>query len=261
MDRDLYAVIMAGGAGTRFWPVSRRARPKQFLDVVGEQPMLAATRGRLADLVPDERVIVVAGRDHGDLVREALPGLPPENLLLEPEGRNTLACVALATAEVARRDPESMQLVLPADHVIAPTDAFLASVKNALVVADASQALVTFGVRPTHPATDYGYIELGETTAECTDCLVHDVTRFVEKPRMKRAIEYVASGRFLWNSGMFIWTTGAICKALEDHAPTTWNALRDAAQVDLPGIYSDLDELSVDTALLEKSPSRRVKVP
>ena len=194
MQPVLYAVILAGGGGTRFWPASRRALPKQFLSLGGHAPLLAATRARLGARFSDERVLVVAGQSQAELVRETLPSLPAENLLLEPVGRNTLPAVALAAAEVARRDPEAVQVVLPADHVISPEDTFRASLEAAAAVAQQGR-LVTFGIVPTAPATGYGYIERGEALLEHDQFPSFEVDAFHEKPDRARAEDGRVDGR------------------------------------------------------------------
>ncbi|TDJ76712.1 MAG: mannose-1-phosphate guanylyltransferase [Planctomycetota bacterium] len=257
-DPDLFAIIMAGGSGTRFWPASRRARPKQFLAITGRRSMLAETWARIEPIIPAERTLVVAGAEHEALVREALPDLPPENVLLEPVGRNTLPCVALAAYEIARRAGDPVQVVLPADHLIAPAESFRASVLAAAGVARATGALVTFGIRPSYPATGYGYIEMGDPTGELAGESVHAVTRFVEKPDLARAQEFLANGRFLWNSGMFVWSTAAILDALAEHAPDVDSALRAASPADLARVYPDLPAISIDTGIMERAQVRRV---
>lgn len=249
---------MAGGSGTRFWPASRRARPKQFLPIGTSEPLICSTRARVAPLVSLERTLVVAGAAHAELVRETLPDLPAENLLLEPVGRNTLPCVALAAAEVRRRDPRAIQAVFPADHVIAPEEEFRTSLRAAVAEAAADVSLVTLGVRPTYPATGYGYIERGDEAPARDGHRVYDVARFVEKPDRERAERFLASGRFLWNSGIFVWSTDAIVAALQEHAPREWDALRDARPADLGPVYERLDSTPVDVAILEKAARRRV---
>jgi len=248
---------MAGGSGTRFWPASRHSRPKQFLSVAGERAMLAATRARLGTEIPDERVLVVAGIEHAALVREVLPALPEENLLLEPVGRNTLPCVALANAEILRRDPQALQIVLPADHVISPESAFHSSLQAALAVANRG-SLVTFGIRPTFAATGYGYIEVGESQGKIDGWPVHRVARFVEKPDPASAEEFLAAGTFLWNGGMFVWATAAISAALAEHASATWEALRDADPRDLEQVYDGLEPQPVDVGVMERAENRAV---
>jgi mannose-1-phosphate guanylyltransferase len=258
-SEHIHAVVMAGGAGTRFWPASRAARPKQFLPIADERAMITATCERLEGLVPLERVLVVTAGDLAPQVRACLPGLPPENVLVEPVGRNTAPCVALAALELSRRDPESVQVVLPADHVIAPPEAFRASLIAAVAEAERGDRLVTLGVRPTHPATGYGYIELGPELARHGDWPAHEVTRFVEKPDRPRAEEFLASGRFLWNAGIFVWRTSAVLAALRAHAPAVVGPLEAAGRSDgLEALYPTLPALPVDVAVMEQAAARSV---
>jgi len=247
---ELYAVIMAGGSGTRFWPASRKPRPKQFLTIAGERPMIAETAARLEGLIPPERTIVVAGASQIELVREALPDLPEENLLIEPVGRNTLPCVALAAFEIRRRSPDAVQIVLPADHVIEPHSAFRESLEQAAALAAEGTGLVTFGMHPTFAATGYGYIETGQSHG---DHGAMSVRRFVEKPNADVAQDFLASGRFLWNSGIFVWSTASICAELAQHAPLVTAALADAGSADLAEIYPGLPAESVDVGIMEKA--------
>jgi mannose-1-phosphate guanylyltransferase/mannose-6-phosphate isomerase len=257
MQSVLYAVILAGGGGTRFWPASRRALPKQFLSLGGHAPLLAATRARLGDRFPDERVLVVAGESQAALVRDTLPSLPAENLLLEPVGRNTLPAIALAAAELGRRDEEAVQVVLPADHIIAPEDTFRASLEAAAAVA-AQGRLVTFGIEPTFPATGYGYIERGAALLAHDQFPAFEVDAFHEKPDQARAEEYLAAGGFLWNSGMFVWSTAAIIQALEQHAPETWSALASATGSALAAAYEGVPSQPVDIGVMERAEARAV---
>ncbi|MCP3917019.1 MAG: mannose-1-phosphate guanylyltransferase [bacterium] len=254
----LYAVIMAGGSGTRFWPASRAAKPKQFLAVHSDRSLLTETADRLTGLVPSERILVVGSADHVELVHEALPDLPRENLLCEPVGRNTLPCVALASAELERRDPHSTQIVLPADHVIEPLEAFQTTLRAAVSVAEDSRALVTLGIRPTHAATGYGYIEAGGSIGEALGSEIFEVRRFVEKPSAERAAEFASAGNFLWNAGVFVWTTAAIRAALAEHAGELLAALDAAGPDDLQRVYADLDSVPVDVGIMEKASNVRV---
>jgi len=256
---ELFAVVMAGGSGTRFWPASRRARPKQFLPVAGGRSMIAETCARLAGLVPWERVLVVTAESQVPLVRAALPELPRANILAEPAARNTAPCVAFAAAEIARRAQDSVQVVLPSDHVIRPTEAFQRTLRAAAEEASAGESLVIFGVRPDHPATGYGYIEAGKTLATRDGIPVHAVTRFVEKPTRERAEQFLAAGNFLWNSGMFVWSTRAIRAALERHAPGIAQGLaRVGAGEALARIYPTLPSVAIDVAVLEKASNVRM---
>jgi mannose-1-phosphate guanylyltransferase len=250
----LFAVVMAGGSGTRFWPASRRARPKQFLPISGGQAMLAETCARLAGLVPRERILVVTAESQAALVRAALPELPRANVLCEPAARNTAPCVAFAAEEVARRASDSIQVVLPADHVIHPLESFQRTLRAAVAAATREDALVIFGVRPDHPATGYGYIEAGATLAELDGIPLYAVKRFVEKPERARAEQFLAAGTFLWNSGMFVWRTRAIRAALAEHAPALTDGFARIARGEaLERIYPTLPSVAIDVAVLEKA--------
>jgi len=251
---SLYAVVMAGGAGTRFWPASRRARPKQLLPITGEQPMITQTIERLEGLVDLERVLVVTSEELAPAIREAVPQLLPENLILEPFGRNTAPCIALAAFEIERRDPNSVQIVLPADHVISPTDRFLSALDAAVHEARAGGRLVTLGVRPTHPATGYGYIRGGEKRGVQAGWEVREVSSFVEKPDAARAKEFLESGDYFWNAGIFVWETRTILAALRAHATGIYDAL---AGIDEPAelvrAYERVESSPIDVAVMERA--------
>ena len=256
---ELYAVIMAGGSGTRFWPASRAGRPKQFLPISGERPMIVETYRRMEGLVPPERVLVVTAASQAELVRRALPELPPENVLSEPEARNTAPCVALAAFEVARRDPDAVQAVLAADHVIEPADSFRATLAAAADEAARADCLITFGVKPAFPATGYGYVETGAELEPSNGIPVHAVARFVEKPDRARAEEFVASGRFFWNSGIFVWSTSSILAAVERFMPEAWEGLRSVqAGADLAAVYAGLPAQPIDVAVMERADNVRM---
>jgi mannose-1-phosphate guanylyltransferase len=256
---ELFAVIMAGGSGTRFWPASRRKLPKQFLAVGGKKSLIAETADRLGKLVPPERRLVVCGEEHAALVRKELRNVPPENILIEPAARNTAPCVAWAALEVERRSKGAVHAVLPADHVIRPAETFRASLAAAAQEARSSGALVTFGIKPTFPATGYGYIEAGTQVAKQAFVPVHSVKRFVEKPDHARAVKFLSEGNFLWNSGMFVWTTDAILGALRKSAPEIVGPLEKAGTTTrILRAYPSLPSVSVDVAVLEKAPSVRV---
>lgn len=256
---DLFAVILAGGSGTRFWPASRKKLPKQFLAVGGKRSLIAETAARLGTLVPPERRLVIAGEEHVPLVRKALRNMPPENILAEPVGRNTAACVGWAALEVERRSRGAVHAVFPADHVIGPAATFRRTLAAAAEEARASGALVTFGIRPTFPATGYGYIEQQQIVSKHGKLDVYAVARFVEKPDRARAEQFLAAGRFLWNSGMFVWTTTAILAEMRRSTPELLRALEKAG--DNAGIvraYPNLPSVSVDVAVLERAASVRV---
>ncbi len=253
---ETWAVIMAGGSGTRFWPASRRSKPKQFLRVTGAKTLIQETVARLGKLIPPERCIVVTGREHVGLVREQLRKLPPENILPEPVGRNTTPCVAWAALEIARRAPDSVHAVLPSDSVIRPATEFRKLLAVAIEEASESGALITFGVRPTFAATGYGYIEIGDPVGKGN---AHAVRRFVEKPDRERAETFLASGNHLWNSGMFVWRTSAILAALREYAANVMTPLEACrTRDDVIAAYPTIPNVAVDVAVLEKARNVRV---
>ncbi len=227
----LHAVIMAGGSGTRFWPKSRRDRPKQLLRLVGNLTMLQQTVARIEPLVPCERVLIVTGADQAAATRAQLPDLPAANVIAEPCPRDTAPCVGLAAAIVHERDPSATMIVMPADHVIEPADAFRATVRAAVaVIEDDPSALVTFGIKPTHPETGYGYIERGPLLETRDGIPVHRVVQFREKPDRATAEQFLAAGNFVWNSGIFVWRAATIQSELATHRPTLAEGLRPIAR-------------------------------
>ncbi len=255
----IYALVMAGGSGTRFWPASREARPKQYLPIAGGKPMLVETVDRLAGLVDPAHILVVTSAAQAALVRECLPDLPEENLIQEPKARNTAPCVALGAMEVLRRDPRAVQIVLPADHVIEPRAAFERSVRAAAEEAQASASLVTLGIKPDHPATGYGYIQAAAELGRRDGCAVHQVVRFVEKPDAARAAQFLAQGGFFWNAGIFVWSGPAIDAALRTHMPDVVAGLERAfAGGDLTAEYARFAAVPIDVALLERADNVRV---
>lgn len=257
-----FAVIMAGGSGERFWPASRQARPKQLLRLTDERrSMLEEALDRIAPLIPPENVIVATNEILAAPIAEAIPRLPRENVIAEPAKRNTAACLALAAAHLARRvgkDGDASMAVLTADHRITDEERFRETVALALDFAEANDALVTIGVVPTRPETGYGYIEVAEAASR-GPVRVLPVERFLEKPDLETARGFVASGRHLWNSGMFFWRVSSFVAGLERHMPDLARAtaeMRDdlaAGGRRLPGIFSALADVSVDVGLMERA--------
>ena len=262
---NLYAVIMAGGSGTRFWPASRRQRPKQLLALTGQRSLLQQTLDRLEPLAGPERVLVVTGQAHAQEVREQLERLPAANLLAEPVGRNTAAACGLAAAWVARRDPEAVCLVLPADHLITGEKLFVDTLARAARLAAEQPVLVTLGLTPRFPATGFGYIEQGRVLDQAPPA-ISEVAAFHEKPDLATAENYLASGRHLWNSGMFAWRAGVFLAELERCQPQLARGIQELApELDGPGrekalarVYPGLPAVSVDHGVLEHSGSLRV---
>lgn len=262
MKRDRYVVIMAGGRGERFWPESRLKRPKHLLPIVGGKPMLAQTVERLGAVVPPEHVLVVTHAEQVSAVREVCSMLPAENIIGEPVGRDTAAAVGLATLLVKHRNPEAAFAMLPADHVIHDAAGFQRVIAQAFEAAERDDALVTVGIRPTYPATGYGYIEQGIGIGEVDGRPVYSVAQFKEKPDLAHAKEYVASGKFYWNAGMFFWRVPVISECFNAFTPGLWAALQAideglAAGRKLDGLlaefYPDLEKISIDFAIMEKA--------
>lgn len=252
MDQSLIPVILAGGKGERFWPLSRKHRPKQFLSLDGSgKSLLQATAERLLKLGKGwETLWVVTAAHLAEGVREQLPQLPAENLLVEPEGRDTAPAVAWTTLEIAKRyGEEAIAAFFPADHWINDEATFQNTLQAAAELAATQEAIVTLGVMPSYPSTGYGYIEQGEQIGSYGDFPAYRVTRFTEKPDRETAEAFLTSGRFSWNSGMFVFRAGVTLKELQTHAPDTLEPLQ-AQGVDA---YPQLPKKSIDYALMEKT--------
>ena len=256
-----YAVIMAGGKGERFWPLSTSKHPKQLLALVGEKALIAQAVERLDGLIPPENVFVVTNADLVEATQRAAPMLPPDNIVGEPIGRDTAAAVACGGALVAAKDPQGVFAVLTADQVMGDLDVFKATLKGAMDLAEQNEILVTIGIQPTFPSTGFGYIESGDDFANAEGVQFKKAVRFVEKPALQKAEEYVASGKFFWNSGMFIWSVPTLGKAFAAHCPVmktlmdelTAYAQRGEIFQGLEKIYPTLGKISVDYALMEKA--------
>jgi mannose-1-phosphate guanylyltransferase len=249
---NVYAVIMAGGAGTRFWPASRAGRPKQLLPLAGrsDEPLLAATVRRIASLVPPERVYVATGQHLLDATAACLPAVPRAQLLAEPVPRNTAPCIGWAVRTIQKRDPDAVVAVLPSDHFIKDEAAFVATLARAIEAARGDE-IVTVGIGPTRPETGYGYIELGPEKSTG----VSSVHRFVEKPDLARAKEYVAGGKHLWNAGMFFFRASVMTAAIDQHLPELGRGLAkiDAEAAALATIFPTLPSISIDHGVMEKA--------
>ena len=263
----LHAVIMAGGSGTRFWPKSRRNRPKQLLRLYGDASMLQQTVARIAPMVAPDRTWIITGADQATAVRSQLPDLPTANVVAEPCPRDTAACVGLAASIIARQDPDGTMIVLPADHVIRPVEKFHATVKAALSVIDADPtAFVTFGIKPTRPETGYGYIERGESLGSPEGIALHKVVQFREKPDRATAERFLAEGRFVWNAGIFVWKARAILDALATHRPRLAESLDRVRRSlgtseeahTIAREYPSMEKVPIDKAVMEKAPNVRV---
>jgi mannose-1-phosphate guanylyltransferase len=256
-----YAVIMAGGKGERFWPLSTSKHPKQLLALVGDKPLIAQAVDRLDGLVPPENVFVVTNADLVDATREAAPLLPPENVVGEPIGRDTAAAVACGGALVKAKDESGVFAVLTADQVMGDLDVFSSTLKGGMDLAEQNDILVTIGIEPTYPATGFGYIESGNDFESRENIEFRKADRFVEKPDEDTATKYLSTGKFYWNSGMFIWSVPSLEKAFAAHCPemrdlmdTLTGYARDGKIIEgMDATYPDLGKISIDYALMEKA--------
>ncbi len=251
---------MAGGAGTRFWPASRKLTPKQLLNLAGDKSMIQSTVGRLGDLCPPENVLVVTNEVLVDAIREQLPGVPPESVIGEPAKRDTAPCVGLAAAWVMAKDPEAVMAVMPADHVITPDDVFQKALNHAASLVEEDETrIVTFGIKPTYPAEVFGYIERSEELAGA-EFPTFDVARFREKPDAKTAAEFLEAGTFYWNSGIFVWKAKTVFEALEKFEPEMaahLKAIKDSIGTDsfadtLQKEFTAIKGTSIDYAVMER---------
>ncbi|MFQ5481097.1 MAG: mannose-1-phosphate guanylyltransferase/mannose-6-phosphate isomerase [Thermodesulfobacteriota bacterium] len=257
MDRNkIYAVILAGGIGSRFWPLSRSTTPKQLLSVVGDESLLQATIKRLSPLIPPEKVYVVTNEEQAELIRLHLSYDKGEPLnpgyIVEPMGRNTAPAIGLAALQLAEMDSEAVMAVLPADHIIHESEKFRAHLIKAAALAEEGR-LVTFGIIPTTPETGYGYIKAGNVLANNETSAAH-VDRFVEKPDKQRAESYLTEGGYYWNSGIFLWTARRILEEIELHMPLTFERLMAIREgCDIADAYEGMEPISIDKGILEKA--------
>ena len=257
----MYCVIMAGGKGSRFWPRSRSALPKQLLDIFSDKTMLQETVQRIGGLVPAERIVIVTGREHAEAIYQQLSEIPRENILIEPIGRNTAPCICLAALWVEKKDPGAVMAVLPADHYIGNPQAFCRCLESAIDAALQLDALVTVGITPRSPETGYGYIQYGEETGAYKGLAVYRVQQFHEKPVLAKAREFLAQGNFLWNSGMFIWKAATILEEIKACLPEMYGTLAAVVpdlgtaqeQQAVDAAYQAIEGISIDYGVMEKS--------
>jgi mannose-1-phosphate guanylyltransferase len=264
-SKDRYVVIMAGGKGERFWPVSREKTPKQLIKLLGERSFLQQAVERVLPLVPIKNIFVITNAVQAPEVRKQIPKLPKENVVAEPMGRDTCAAVTLGAALVGARSTTGVMAVLPADHVIPDGKKFQQVLADAFDLASRGQAIITIGIKPTEPATGYGYIKVGEALpppqgVKGYKTIFHRVEQFVEKPHYDRALDYLNSGQYRWNAGMFIWSFVTITEGLQKHQPEMYAACQrwfkvagNPAKLNkvLAKEYPDIKRISIDYALME----------
>lgn len=255
---NIYAVIMAGGVGSRFWPRSKKALPKQLLKIFGDSTMIQATVERIDDLIDRNKIFIITNEIQAPEVKNQLKDIPEENIIVEPFGRNTAAAIGLASIIIKAKDPEAVTIVLPADHIIKEEEIFRNTLHNAAKFAFEKKALVTIGIHPTRPETGYGYIQIDDKKIQDN---IYKVLTFAEKPNYATAVRFLESGDFLWNSGMFIWRVDTILEEIRTYMPDLYEGLveienhlnkKDFHDV-LVKTYGQMKKISIDYGIMEKS--------
>lgn len=261
MDKSYYCVIMAGGIGSRFWPVSRSNMPKQFLDILGVgRTLIQQTFDRFTKIIPDENIYVVTNEEYSGIVHEQLPKVPVENILGEPMRRNTAPCIMYANCKIGLKDPNAKIVVTPADHLILNEQLFLQNIEDGLNFVTESNSLLTLGITPSRPATGYGYIQMSENP---DNKKFIPVKTFTEKPQLELAKFFLESGDFLWNSGIFLWKQTSIRDAIKKHLPLLYSLFSESIKYfntpqekeAITEIYSGAKGISIDFGVMEKEPN------
>lgn len=261
VNENIYAVILAGGGGTRLWPKSRKKTPKQFLKLVGKETMIQLTANRIAKLIPWERIIVVTNQMHADEVKQQLPEVPQKNILLEPKKKDTALAMLVGAAYAKSLNPDAVIINCASDHIVTDTNEFLKVMKAAANIASDGEYLIAIGITPTRPATGFGYIKIGEDLRKLNQGLnLFKVESFTEKPNEPTARAFISTGKYFWNANMYVWSASAIMDAFAEHAPETYELTKDLPsknaedfQKSLEDIYEKADSISIDYAISEKA--------
>ncbi len=262
MDKNNYCVIMAGGIGARFWPMSRTSRPKQFIDILGTgETLIQRTFKRFERICPKENIYVVTNEIYENQVKHQLPGLPHNNILLEPAMRNTAPCIAYANYKIKAANPDANIVVAPSDHLIMDEELFVSNIKAALKAASENNWLITLGIKPTRPDTGYGYIQFDDNIKDKDNHQIRKVKTFTEKPNIELAEKFLASGDFLWNAGIFIWSLKSISKAFEEYLDDINDLFKegegvyntDKEKAFINQIYTSCRKISIDFGIMEKA--------
>jgi len=263
MHKNYFAIIMAGGIGSRFWPLSRSKNPKQFLDILGTgKTLLQQTFDRFTGLIPPENIYIVSNAGYRDLISEQLPLLPAENILLEPSRRNTAPCIDYANYRILQRDPEARIIVAPSDHLIMKEDVYLEQVRQGMEFVGEKEALLTLGIEPNRPETGYGYIQaIQKKVPGYEKTGIRKVKTFTEKPNQEMARIFLDSGEFFWNAGIFMWSLPTIMKAFEQHEPEVHSLFASGEEkyntpeepAFIADTYSRCKNISIDYAIMEKA--------
>lgn len=261
MNIPIYAVIMAGGQGTRFWPKSRNRLPKQFLKIIGDKTMIQHTVQRIEPLVPYENTIILTNANQANIVYEQLPFLPSENVILEPIGRNTAPCIGLAALIVQQRNQDGIMLVLPSDHWINDKKRFCLELKIAADRVAEKETLIALGIKPAYPETGYGYIQFGQPISTISEYEIYQIKEFREKPDVTQATEFIKCGNYLWNGGIFVWKAATILEEMEKYLPHLHKGLMkiktflgtDGEQNEINEFFKTLNPESIDYGVMEKT--------
>jgi len=257
--KDLYTLIMAGGAGTRFWPRSKTAKPKQYLNMFGDDSLLQSTIKRFSTFTETDNIYVVSAKSQAEVLEEQTPMLPKDNLIYEPVGRNTLPCIGLAAMLAENENPDGIMVVSPSDHLIEDYELFEETVLAAAKIADEKNGIVTLGIKPTFPATGFGYVQTAEDITGSEKIKQFKVERFVEKPDVQTATGYLKKGGFYWNSGLFIFKISVFIDSIKEFAPDLYNDLKkiqadfgtSSYEKTLDTIYRAVKSISVDYGIME----------
>ncbi len=257
---------MAGGSGTRFWPWSRKETPKQLLKITGQETMIKQTVDRIIGDIPSENIYIVTTSSLADSIKDELSQIPAKNIISEPFGRNTAACIGLAATIISKRDSSAIMAVMTADHIIEPPDLFLKSLKCAEELATEKNTLITFGIKPTEPSVNYGYIQRNEDVINLQDFLVYDVKCFTEKPDRITAENFLKSGKYYWNSGIFVWSVNTILENINTLMPDLSQGLeRIEKSIETPDEssviyqeYEKFDNISIDYGIMEKASNVKI---
>ena len=262
LNSNYYCVIMAGGVGARFWPMSNKNTPKQFMDILGDgKTLIQKTFDRFARICPKENIYIVTNKAYHDITREQLPDIADEQIILEPYRRNTAPCIAYANFKIRGKNPNAVVVVAPSDHYIKKEDVFVDVIQKGLGIADKTPCLLTIGIRPTFPNTGYGYIQYNEDAVFNGNPSVFAVKTFTEKPELEMAKSFLESGDFLWNAGIFMWSLPTIDKAFETFLPDIYELFRqgeglyNTPQEDefIDRIYQVCHKISIDYGVMEKA--------
>jgi mannose-1-phosphate guanylyltransferase len=255
---NTFVVIMAGGKGERFWPLSTEDVPKPFINVMGESSLIQLTVERAMKIIPVSRICIVLGKKHLAIARKQLPALSLENFIIEPEGRDTAPCIGLAAMTVRNRNNKAIMVILPADHYVPDVAGFVRTIKAGINVAKKGDYLVTVGIKPVRPETGYGYVCLSDPVAPDRPLRGYRIEKFVEKPDLKRARKYYKDDRYYWNGGIFIWQAGSVLNAIEKYMPDMYGSLVDIGKnigkkAAVDRIFRSLTRISIDYGIMQQA--------